>query len=313
MADLLPCPFCGGPDVTWHGPTCTKSTPYDASHRAFPIVRCGCGVQVWGSDWDQSGASAIAKWNDRPTPKTALDSFIDDVEAADIRDAAPIGDGYSVLRSGVVLDPEGRPLQTYLRGAGYECVSIWREGKRAEEYVHRLVATAFCVKRAEEQVHVNHRDGDQLNNKASNLEWCCPAENSIHAARVLMTYKTRAVVGTSLKDGSEIHIPSLSEAAEYGFIRANIHKVINGERKHHAGYVWRDASAPPDDIFKDAARYRWLRDQSNSLETQQRDKGIVNGPSCYHEVEGIWELKSDAELDAAVDAAMSAAMKGEQP
>jgi hypothetical protein len=85
MADLLPCPFCGGTDVTWHGPTCTKSTPYDASHRAFPIVRCGCGVQVWGKDWDQSGATAVAKWNQRPAPKTALDHFVDDVEAAEKR------------------------------------------------------------------------------------------------------------------------------------------------------------------------------------------------------------------------------------
>lgn len=59
----------------------------------------------------------------------------------------------------------------------------------------------------------------------------------------------------------------------------------------------------------DAARYRWLRDQNNSLETQQRDRSIVNGVSCYHEVDGIRELKWDEELDAAIDAAL-AAQKG---
>jgi phage FluMu protein gp41 len=58
---------------------------------------------------------------------------------------------------------------------------------------------------------------------------------------------------------------------------------------------------------EDAARYRWLRDQGNSLETQQRDKGIVNGPSCYHEVGGIRELKWGDDLDAAIDAARKGA------
>lgn len=53
----------------------------------------------------------------------------------------------------------------------------------------------------------------------------------------------------------------------------------------------------------DAARYRHMRDRDNSLETRQRDKGIVNGPSCYHEIEGIWELKSGEGLDEAIDRA----------
>lgn len=59
-------------------------------------------------------------------------------------------------------------------------------------------------------------------------------------------------------------------------------------------------------VRKDAERYRWMRNRDNSLETRQYDKGVFNGPSCYHEVEGIRELKSGEKLDAAIDAAMSA-------
>jgi hypothetical protein len=59
-------------------------------------------------------------------------------------------------------------------------------------------------------------------------------------------------------------------------------------------------------LERDAARYRWLRSQEVSLETRQYDKGTVNGPSCYHEVEGIRELKWGDELDRAVDAAIAA-------
>lgn len=67
----------------------------------------------------------------------------------------------------------------------------------------------------------------------------------------------------------------------------------------------REKAAEADDLRKDAERYRWIRDKSHSLETRQYDKGIVNGPSCYHEVEGIRELKYEGALDAAIDAAIA--------
>jgi hypothetical protein len=90
-------------------------------------------------------------------------------------------------------------------------------------------------------------------------------------------------------------------------------KIYVSSLTRRAWVVWQAraalARAPlpeQDDDARDAARYRWLRSQDTSLETQQRDTGIVNGPSCYHEVEGIRELKWGAELDKALDAAMSA-------
>ncbi len=60
-----PCPFCGRSEALVLGPTCNKATPYDPSHRAFPIVRCWCGAAVPGDNWDTSGKTAIAAWNRR--------------------------------------------------------------------------------------------------------------------------------------------------------------------------------------------------------------------------------------------------------
>lgn len=62
---LLPCPFCGETVAGLMGPTCTERTPYDASHRAYPVVRCRCGAEVAGTNWDQRGHSAATAWNTR--------------------------------------------------------------------------------------------------------------------------------------------------------------------------------------------------------------------------------------------------------
>jgi hypothetical protein len=53
-------------------PTCTKAAPYDPAHRAFPVAHCGgCNAEVQGKDWDESGKTAIAKWNTRASPLPA--------------------------------------------------------------------------------------------------------------------------------------------------------------------------------------------------------------------------------------------------
>lgn len=57
----------------------------------------------------------------------------------------------------------------------------------------------------------------------------------------------------------------------------------------------------------DASRYRWLRAQVHSLESQHG-----GGKSCYHVVGEVRELKSGSELDEAVDAALEQAAKNEE-
>lgn len=69
-------------------------------------------------------------------------------------------------------------------GHGYLYVAIWHSDKQHQYRVHRLVAQHF-VENPNGYKEVNHIDGDRLNNRADNLEWCDHQQNCIHSFRVL--------------------------------------------------------------------------------------------------------------------------------
>jgi len=76
------------------------------------------------------------------------------------------------------LQNGGLILKPYSTGqAGHLTVKFRKKNIK----VHRLVAYAFLPKEAGKD-HVNHIDGDKRNNHVSNLEWCTPKENRVHAA-----------------------------------------------------------------------------------------------------------------------------------
>lgn len=87
----------------------------------------------------------------------------------------------------------GNPYQvghTVLRGiivrVGYHLVRLYpQDGKSkwTDAAVHRLVATAF-IPNPKAKPHINHKDGNKLNNSANNLEWCTPSENQKHAIAI---------------------------------------------------------------------------------------------------------------------------------
>lgn len=75
---------------------------------------------------------------------------------------------------------KGKPLTATDNGYGYLIVSLNKNNKRKNHYIHRLVAEHFIGKIDEGYV-INHKDYDKYNNTADNLEIVTQKENIIHS------------------------------------------------------------------------------------------------------------------------------------
>lgn len=74
----------------------------------------------------------------------------------------------------------GKILKQYMSNSGYMKVCLFKDKKKKNHLVHRLVLTTF-VPNPRNLPQVNHKNGDKTNNLLSNLEWCSPSDNIKHA------------------------------------------------------------------------------------------------------------------------------------
>lgn len=92
-----------------------------------------------------------------------------------------------------------RILRPCVTKYGYKQVVLCKDGKTKKFYVHRIVATQFIPK-VEGKNHVNHIDGNKLNNQAWNLEWVTPAENKQHAFKTGLTKMSSSQIAASRRN-----------------------------------------------------------------------------------------------------------------
>ncbi len=88
-------------------------------------------------------------------------------------------DDYFVSEEGEVFNIKwNRKVKPQPNGKGYLRFHVAGKGY----FVHREVALRY-VPNPENKPHVNHKDGNKLNNRADNLEWVTNAENHLHAVK----------------------------------------------------------------------------------------------------------------------------------
>lgn len=130
---------------------------------------------------------------------------------------------------------EPRPVSGQ-KGKHYKTIPLCKDGKKYTKLVHRLVAEAF-VPNPDGLPCVNHKDGNKLNNRADNLEWCTHAEN-MHHAKITGLFSGKQIV--CVDDGA-VYVSVTDAAAKTGISRRSISNCLCGRSKtagkRHWGYV----------------------------------------------------------------------------
>ena len=86
-------------------------------------------------------------------------------------------------------------MKPWDNGNGYKVVSLLKDGKRKNFYVHRLVAEHF-IPNPNGFKEVNHIDYDKSNNNVMNLEWTDRASNVRYSAEHMKHPRTQAYSNT---------------------------------------------------------------------------------------------------------------------
>lgn len=133
-------------------------------------------------------------------------------------------------------------------GNGYKIVSLVKDGKQKNKYIHRLVAEAF-LENSNNYPCINHKDENRGNNNINNLEFCTykynNTYNDTHIKRGLNNRNNKySKKILQLDDNDKIIniFPSISEAGRKLNVSFQaISDCLNGKQKHSAGYKWKYA------------------------------------------------------------------------
>ena len=129
-----------------------------------------------------------------------------------------------------ILKPKG---QTY--STGYR-VSLWKDGKCKDWLVARLVAITFYGK---SDLTVNHINGNRLDNRLVNLEWCSLKENIQKAFETGLHKTQKSITLFNKQTGEKQTFRSLSQASQFmkkahGYLSSEIKK----GRTENKDYIW---------------------------------------------------------------------------
>lgn len=169
-------------------------------------------------------------------------------------------DRYIVSDDGLVASKEGRLLSRYVR-VGYWGVSLWKNKKKKQHYVHRLVAESFIGPPPEPGWHVDHINFDITDTRVENLRWLSPQTNLAqkpprwrHGSLKLTLQQANEV---RRKYSTPPRPPLREIATEYGVGIAVIENVLSG-RTHR------------QDPLTEAARLAWEQNKGWRARTQNQ-------------------------------------------
>lgn len=200
----------------------------------------------YGDEGDGKHMIALTK-REAETIITALASLPSaeaGVEPVAWRDVNGFEDRYEISNRGDCRSKKsGRILtKNALAGSGYVKADLWKDGKRLQTYIHRLVAEAFVEGSGDE---VNHKNGNKTDNRAENLEWCTRSENTNHAYYQL-GHRIQPITAVNPDTGDVRHYRSVEECVRDGFSSAHVYRALNQPQRRVKGFHFTKAAPPTE-------------------------------------------------------------------
>lgn len=148
---------------------------------------------------------------------------------------------YSIDKTGTVRNINtGRVKKQSLDKGGYKRVVLYDEkNKRHNVLVHRLVALQFLPVMVGKN-YINHKNGDKLDNRIENLEWCTIRENNLHKREILKKSNGSAKKRVICLETGEVFESILDATRIKKLNKGDISHAINRTNNHKTagGYHW---------------------------------------------------------------------------
>ena len=148
---------------------------------------------------------------------------------------------------------KGKPSKPWAINSGYLAVALRIDGKTKRFLVHRLVASAFLG--VNDDLDVNHIDGNKLNNASRNLEYVTKSENTRHAINLglmrvseenakafgarMKNLLSKPVIQKDLNGNFIARYDSLTSVnLMHGYDKTAIGRCANGKQRTSYGFIW---------------------------------------------------------------------------
>ena len=103
-----------------------------------------------------------------------------------------------------------KTLKLFKTYRGYYRVSLIKDKKKKDVFIHRLVAKAF-LNSIPEKTYVYDKNGNKVDNSVTNLEWCTQSENIKHAYDTGLKMKYFGKKHWNYKNGKYVKVEVTNE------------------------------------------------------------------------------------------------------
>lgn len=142
----------------------------------------------------------------------------------------PNHNGFRCDEQGTVYGKRGKPMTGHVDRCGYREVLFSENGATKNHLVHRLILNTFDPREDSDSLYVNHLNGDKLDNRLENLEWCSRSENTRHSYSNGLQTKVTNQYGTFSVLRPE-QLSAIRELHDVGLIDREIAKQVGCSRE----------------------------------------------------------------------------------